>query len=522
MGRGVEVLGRLPRSDKRPANPGKYDLQFQLHATQTGKAHLWAETLCGVDVMPGGFYRVVLGQSAPLGPRLFNQTPRYLSVRVVRGNNVADEHGGRIPVMGDTVRLGARLAELETRMKSLQEQGASGPRIQGLERIPHRVNRMKDWLEGIQERVVRLEDDDAPSLLNHRVDQIRGRLELIEGDDGRLDHIEDEIEDLVGPDGDVVDLNERMDALEGRAPELITSLRRRMAGTPPDQVAALRKDLDELKDRFALVAEQLEHQAGGGSAVEVTPESIGALNRAGDAMLGGLTINRGGLEVLSGGIRCRGAEVNSLEASHLVKAPKSIFEALELRGDLTVDNTHRVIQCRSIEGRQGSARKDGPLHLNGRGGGEVVVGHTDAAKGMKIHGEVRATRASVDAPVLSHVFAAQGTLREGDVVSIDKHGVVRTECASDPAVAGVVVTQGSIQLGGVASGGHVAVGLSGVVRCKVDAAAGAIAPGDLLVSTQTPGHAAKATEPVPGTVIGKALEAHKKGRGVIRILLWKQ
>ena len=107
-------------------------------------------------------------------------------------------------------------------------------------------------------------------------------------------------------------------------------------------------------------------------------------------MTGGLTINRGGLDVLSGGVTCRGAQVTTLEASNVIKAPKILADALELRGDLTVDSATRAMQVRFLEGRQASARRDGALHLNGRGGAEVVIGNEDAAKGTDVHGSVRA------------------------------------------------------------------------------------------------------------------------------------
>lgn len=68
-------------------------------------------------------------------------------------------------------------------------------------------------------------------------------------------------------------------------------------------------------------------------------------------------------------------------------------------------------------------------------------------------------------------------------------------------------------------GGSAPVALSGIARCKVDASFGAIAPGDLLVSAPTPGHAMRDVAPLPGTVVGKALEPLTAGQGVIRVLV---
>jgi hypothetical protein len=65
---------------------------------------------------------------------------------------------------------------------------------------------------------------------------------------------------------------------------------------------------------------------------------------------------------------------------------------------------------------------------------------------------------------------------------------------------------------------------------KVDASYGAVAIGDLLVTSATPGHAMRSVPvelggvPVhrPGTLIGKALEPLAEGRGEILVLLMLQ
>ena len=63
----------------------------------------------------------------------------------------------------------------------------------------------------------------------------------------------------------------------------------------------------------------------------------------------------------------------------------------------------------------------------------------------------------------------------------------------------------------------------GVVPVKVSAENGAIQPGDMLVASDTPGHAMKADPDAPnGTVIGKALEAFDDSTGVILMLVMLQ
>ena len=65
------------------------------------------------------------------------------------------------------------------------------------------------------------------------------------------------------------------------------------------------------------------------------------------------------------------------------------------------------------------------------------------------------------------------------------------------------------------------VALIGKVFCKVDAAYGPIAVGDLLTTSPTPGHAMRAADPQRafGTTIGKALRGCSGGTGLIPVLV---
>jgi hypothetical protein len=76
---------------------------------------------------------------------------------------------------------------------------------------------------------------------------------------------------------------------------------------------------------------------------------------------------------------------------------------------------------------------------------------------------------------------------------------------------------------GIGPGEYVGVVTLGSFQAiKVDASYGAIQPGDLLVSSETPGHSMKATDPQVGTVIGKALGSLDSGTGVIPVLITLQ
>jgi hypothetical protein len=123
--------------------------------------------------------------------------------------------------------------------------------------------------------------------------------------------------------------------------------------------------------------------------------------------------------------------------------------------------------------------------------------------------------------VAEHLRA--GEVEAGDVVVIGPDGKL-AKCSQecDTAVAGIVSTKPTLQVGSLqAAGGTAPLALVGVVPCKVDASKYPIKPGDLLASSATPGHAMKCVSkrPAAGTVIGKALEALESGKGTIQVLV---
>jgi hypothetical protein len=98
--------------------------------------------------------------------------------------------------------------------------------------------------------------------------------------------------------------------------------------------------------------------------------------------------------------------------------------------------------------------------------------------------------------------------------------------AYDKRVAGVVSGAGGINPGltltqqGVMEGGQ-NVALSGRVYALATAANGPIKPGDLLTTSEIPGHAMKATDFVrwQGAVIGKAMSSLENGEGLVLVLV---
>lgn len=67
--------------------------------------------------------------------------------------------------------------------------------------------------------------------------------------------------------------------------------------------------------------------------------------------------------------------------------------------------------------------------------------------------------------------------------------------------------------------GEIPLAIVGIVPCKVSGENGPIRPGDLLVTSSTPGHAMRDGNPKPGTIVGKALGSLDTGMGVVHVLV---
>jgi len=122
------------------------------------------------------------------------------------------------------------------------------------------------------------------------------------------------------------------------------------------------------------------------------------------------------------------------------------------------------------------------------------------------------------APVSERV--EPGDVLELDATSPGSYRLTQTPCS--PAVAGVVSTEPGVVLGGTSpSEGMALLALSGIVPVKVTNEGGPIQPGDLLVSSSTPGYAMRwdGSGLCACALVGKALEAMTDERGVISVLL---
>ena len=162
--------------------------------------------------------------------------------------------------------------------------------------------------------------------------------------------------------------------------------------------------------------------------------------------------------------------------------------------------------------------------------GNVGIGTTTPSAKLHVAGDV-----TVDGNIaakyqdVAEWVRADASLEPGTVVVIDPakdDQVLPASRPYDTRVAGVVSSQPGIILG-EAGENKAKVAHSGRVKVKVDAQYGPVATGDLIVSSRTPGYA-MVSKPIdfngipmhrPGTIVGKALEPLKEGKGEILVLV---
>jgi len=121
----------------------------------------------------------------------------------------------------------------------------------------------------------------------------------------------------------------------------------------------------------------------------------------------------------------------------------------------------------------------------------------------------------------------------GMVVSIDPENpgeLVVSSDGYDRKVAGIISGAGGIKPGmlmgqkGTVANGANPVALTGRVYCLADATNGSIQPGDLLTTSEMPGHAMKVTDYVraQGAILGKAMTSLENGQGQVLVLVTLQ
>ncbi|MBI3950051.1 MAG: hypothetical protein HY314_06315, partial [Acidobacteria bacterium] len=163
------------------------------------------------------------------------------------------------------------------------------------------------------------------------------------------------------------------------------------------------------------------------------------------------------------------------------------------------------------------------------------IGTANPQAKLDVVGMVKAQVLQITGADIAEPFNLTDTqaVQPGMLVAIDANnpGHLRmADKAYDRTVAGVISGANGIntavimkQEGTLADGSHW-VALSGRVYCWADASNGPIEPGDLLTTSDTPGHAMKVTDHIraQGAIIGKAMTSLKQGQGLVLVLVTLQ
>lgn len=144
--------------------------------------------------------------------------------------------------------------------------------------------------------------------------------------------------------------------------------------------------------------------------------------------------------------------------------------------------------------------------------------------GVEVAGDIRLTNADC---AEDFNIGGDEPVEPGTVMVLGEHGALfPSQRAHDKRVAGIISGAGDYKPAIVfdkqqPGSNRQPIALLGKVYCKVDASYAPIEVGDLLTTSDTAGHAMKASDPLEafGSVIGKALRGLKNGKGLIPVLI---
>ena len=213
-------------------------------------------------------------------------------------------------------------------------------------------------------------------------------------------------------------------------------------------------------------------------------------------------------------------------------------DGVKVESNLTVDENANVIGGQFFLGPDGKlALLSGAEHL-------IINSVSGWTQGVRVVGDLEVTRGDLNVDQNVNVkgdillegadcaedfdVAEPEVIEPGTVLALDQEGKLRQSSeAYDKKVAGVVSGAGGFRPGirldqqHESKGSRMPIALVGKVFCKADASQSPIEVGDLLTTSDVPGHAMKAADPFKafGAVIGKALRPLETGTGLIPILV---
>lgn len=173
----------------------------------------------------------------------------------------------------------------------------------------------------------------------------------------------------------------------------------------------------------------------------------------------------------------------------------------------------------------------GFLALYTTNGSAPIILDADSAGDGRITTQVLQITGGSDLSENFDINGAKDTHLPGMIVSIDPKNIgelVLCQQAFDKKVAGIVSGAGGVKTGmlmgqaGTKADGKHPVALTGRVYCWVDAdAGGPVEAGDLITTSNTPGHGMRVGESTraSGAIIGKAMSPLEKGKGLVLVLV---
>ena len=179
-------------------------------------------------------------------------------------------------------------------------------------------------------------------------------------------------------------------------------------------------------------------------------------------------------------------------------------------------------------------REGAPMIKIGKSDGtaSIILDGEDSDGNGRIKTQVLEISGGMDLSESFHILTLNDASapKPGMIVCIDAatpgHLLVSSK-PYDRTVAGVMSGAGGVrpgmlmgQQGSPLNGKH-PVALTGRVYCQADASNGPIQPGDLLTTSDTPGHAMKVTDHAraQGAIIGKAMSSLSDGAGLVLVLV---